>query len=120
MEANQKIYIIGIGDDGLEGLTVAARTLIAQADVLLGSRHTLVAAPESRVQQVEVGGDLDAAVQFIALNPGKRIVVLMAGDPLFFGAARFSLRPAGPGAVRGRAACEQHAVGFRPRQRELG
>lgn len=89
MEANQKIYIIGIGDDGLEGLTAAARALVAQADVMLGSRHTLVAAPDSRAQQVEVGGDLDAAVQFIALNPGKRIVVLMAGDPLFFGAARF-------------------------------
>ena len=32
-----KIQIIGIGDDGLEGLTAAARQLIGQAELILGN-----------------------------------------------------------------------------------
>ena len=85
----EKIQIIGIGDDGLEGLTAAARQLIEQADVLVGARQTLSGIGASRAQRVEVGGDLDAVVKNVELAKNKRIVVLATGDPLFYGTARY-------------------------------
>ena len=41
----QKIHIIGIGDDGLDGLTGSARQLIEQAEVLFGAERSLSAVP---------------------------------------------------------------------------
>jgi precorrin-6B methylase 1 len=44
--AEPRIYIIGIGSDGLAGLTARARDLLAGADLVLGSDHTLALLPE--------------------------------------------------------------------------
>ncbi|HZN36719.1 MAG TPA: precorrin-6y C5,15-methyltransferase (decarboxylating) subunit CbiE [Pirellulaceae bacterium] len=88
MAAN-KVQIIGIGDDGLEGLTAAARQLVAQAELLIGARQTLAAAATSKAEKVEIGGDLDAVVRKLESAAGKRTVVLTTGDPLFYGTARY-------------------------------
>ena len=86
--AVSKVQIIGIGDDGLEGLTAAARQLVAQAEVLIGARQSL-AAVSGKAEKVEIGGDLDAIVKKLDASAGKRAVVLTTGDPLFYGTARF-------------------------------
>lgn len=86
--ASSKVEIIGIGDDGLEGLTAAARQTVQQADVLIGNRP-LLAAAGGRAERIEIGNDLDAIVRHIESAPGKRIVVLATGDPLFYGTARY-------------------------------
>lgn len=86
----QKIHIIGIGDDGLDGLTGSARQLIEQADVLIGAERSLSAVPvQTRTQRIELGGDLNAVLQRIAAHPQKRMVILATGDPMFYGTARF-------------------------------
>lgn len=84
-----KIQIIGIGDDGLEGLTAAARQVISRAEVLIGARQTLTAAAASKAERIEIGGDLDAVVKKIEQGRDKRVVVLATGDPLFYGTARY-------------------------------
>ena len=84
-----KIQIIGIGDDGLEGLTAAARQLIDKAELILGAKPTLAAAGKSAAEKVEVGGDLEGIIRRIETAKGKRIVLLTTGDPLFYGTARF-------------------------------
>lgn len=89
MNSSEKTYIIGIGDDGLEGLTATARALIEQAEVLIGSPHALAVVKDRYAKHVELGGDLEFAVRSIAEHAGRRIVVLMTGDPLFYGTARF-------------------------------
>lgn len=88
MAAN-KINIVGIGDDGLDGLTTAARQLVEQAEMLVGPKHALSAASVSQAEKLEVGGDLDAIVRKIEAAANKRVVVLTAGDPLFYGTARY-------------------------------
>lgn len=88
MAAN-KINIVGIGDDGLDGLTTAARQLVEQAEMLVGPKHALSAASVSQAEKLEVGGDLDAIVKKIEAARNKRVVVLTAGDPLFYGTARY-------------------------------
>lgn len=86
----EKIHIIGIGEDGLEGLTSFARRLVAQADLLVGENHTLDKVPPSAAERMVVGSNLDDAVgRIAALAPGKRAVVLATGDPLFYGVARY-------------------------------
>src|SRR6476620_411357 len=88
MAAN-KINIVGIGDDGLDGLTTSARQLVEQAEMLVGPKHALSAASASQAEKLEVGGDLDAIVKKIEAAANKRVVVLTAGDPLFYGTARY-------------------------------
>lgn len=85
-----KAHIIGMGDDGFDGLTSAARQLVEQAEVVVGAERSLAALPlRAGVERVELGGDLDAAVERVAAQRDKRIVVLASGDPLFYGTARF-------------------------------
>ena len=36
-----KVYIVGVGSDGLGGLTARARDILTSADIILGSEPTL-------------------------------------------------------------------------------
>jgi precorrin-6B C5,15-methyltransferase / cobalt-precorrin-6B C5,C15-methyltransferase len=87
--ANSKIYIIGMGDDALEGVIAPARQLVEQAQLLVGAENTLAKIPKSAAERLAVGGNLDEAVERIARGGDKRIVVLASGDPLFYGVARY-------------------------------
>jgi precorrin-6Y C5,15-methyltransferase (decarboxylating) len=84
-----KIHILGLGDDGLDGLTPSARQLIDQADLLVGTPRLLGLSGVDKNRQLVVGNDLDAAAAQLAAAAGKQIVVLASGDPLFYGVARF-------------------------------
>jgi precorrin-6Y C5,15-methyltransferase (decarboxylating) len=84
-----KIHIIGMGDDGLDGLTSPARKIIEQAEVLVGGDAALKTLPKSAAQRIAIGADLDDAIGQVAKVKGKRIVVLASGDPLFYGVARY-------------------------------
>jgi precorrin-6Y C5,15-methyltransferase (decarboxylating) len=87
--AQERISIVGVGDDGLDGLPGAARAAIQQADLLIGDERMLRLIGRTDAAQVVVGADLNAVVQRIADARGKRIAVLVSGDPLFYGWARF-------------------------------
>jgi precorrin-6Y C5,15-methyltransferase (decarboxylating) len=84
-----KIPIVGIGDDGLDGLTSPARQLIAEAQLLVGSEHVLAMVPQFKGEKLVVGADVQRVVDGIAAAGAKRIVVLVSGDPLFYGLARY-------------------------------
>ena len=85
----QKIYIIGIGDDGVAGLTVLAQQLIDDAEIIVGPSATLAMVANQQAQHVEIGASFDDAVKLIGEHPEQRIVVLATGDPLFYGIARY-------------------------------
>jgi precorrin-6Y C5,15-methyltransferase (decarboxylating) len=87
--ADSKIHIVGIGDDGLEGLTAAARLRVQEAELLIGPRQMLSAIGATAAEKCEFAGDLAAIVQKIETAKGKRIAILASGDPLFYGTARF-------------------------------
>jgi precorrin-6Y C5,15-methyltransferase (decarboxylating) len=85
-----KIHIIGIGSDGVAGLTGRARELIAGAELLLGSDNALGRVAEAKAQRVAIGSDLQETVRLLETNLGiKHMVVLASGDPLFYGVARY-------------------------------
>lgn len=90
MTVEQKIHVIGIGSDGLGGLTGKPRELVLAADLLLGSEPTLALVPESSAERLAIGANLADVVQRLEANIGKkRMVVLASGDPLFYGVARY-------------------------------
>jgi precorrin-6Y C5,15-methyltransferase (decarboxylating) len=86
----EKVHIIGIGDDGSEGLTAAAQQLIGQADMVLTAESSLAAVAAKSAQTDAVASlDLDGIVARIADHPEERIVIVATGDPLFHGTARY-------------------------------
>lgn len=89
MNTLEKIQIVGIGDDGFEGLTNQARRFIQCADLLIGDESTLALAPGMGRTRLPIGGSLDAIVDRIAAAKTGPIVVLASGDPLFYGVARY-------------------------------
>jgi precorrin-6Y C5,15-methyltransferase (decarboxylating) len=87
---DNRIHIIGVGSDGLQGLTGRARELMTAAEVVLGSEQTLGLVPELKAERIAIGTDLVAVVQRLeGLLGRKRIVVAASGDPLFYGVARY-------------------------------
>ncbi len=85
----EKIQIIGVGDDGPEGMTSSARQRVANAQLLVGTPPALRMIGDSPARRIEAGGDLDSVVTQVAAAKEDRIVVLASGDPLFFGVARY-------------------------------
>ncbi|MCC6421559.1 MAG: precorrin-6y C5,15-methyltransferase (decarboxylating) subunit CbiE [Gemmataceae bacterium] len=85
-----KIHILGVGSDGLTGLTARARELLTGADLVLGSEHTLGLLPELSAERYRIGPDLQEVVRTLETNLGRRRMVIVAsGDPLFYGVARY-------------------------------
>ncbi len=83
------VSIIGIGDDGLDAVPDSVRKLILGAQVIAGSERTLELVPESSAKKMVIGSDLDAVVEQINTAGSGPIAVLVTGDPLFYGLARF-------------------------------
>ena len=54
-DADIRIHIIGVGSDGLAGLTSQARELAASRRRVLGSEQALAALPELRAERVRLG-----------------------------------------------------------------
>jgi precorrin-6Y C5,15-methyltransferase (decarboxylating) len=84
-----RIHIVGIGDDGFQGLTGHARQLIEQAEVLLGTSLLLRKLPETNAKRIEIGGGLESLKETIVKLPKQTTVMLAGGDPLFYGIARY-------------------------------
>lgn len=86
------LSIIGIGADGLAGLSSSARSLIAAAEVLVGGERHLALIPSRRAERLTWRRPLSDTVPEIAAHRGKRVVVLASGDPLWYGVGVTLLR----------------------------
>jgi precorrin-6Y C5,15-methyltransferase (decarboxylating) len=85
-----KIHVIGIGSDGLAGLTARAREILERAEVVFGSEHALRLVPELKAERRRIGPDLQEVVGSLGPLLGRKRVALVAGgDPLFYGVARY-------------------------------
>ncbi|MEO1523948.1 MAG: precorrin-6y C5,15-methyltransferase (decarboxylating) subunit CbiE [Planctomycetota bacterium] len=85
-----RIHIVGIGDDGLDGLTGHARDLVENADSLIGASSLLNRIPASNAgARVACDGGLDEIKRCLdGLSAGAN-VLLASGDPLFYGIAKY-------------------------------
>jgi precorrin-6Y C5,15-methyltransferase (decarboxylating) len=80
------LAILGIGEDGVEGLSSAARALISGAVLVVGgARHMALAAPLIKGEQLRWPSPLTDAFPMILERRGRTVVVLASGDPYCFG-----------------------------------
>lgn len=86
------IHVVGIGLDGADGLVAGVRQLVEQATLVIGSNRHLGYFPARGGKRL-VLGDFTAAIAEIRqqLKTSGYIVVLVTGDPLFFGLGRLLL-----------------------------
>jgi precorrin-6Y C5,15-methyltransferase (decarboxylating) len=85
------VHIVGIGLDGSAGITKSLRQIVEKATLLVGSDRHLSYFPKHRGERL-ILGDLTGAIAQIRQrltneSPGT-IVILVSGDPLFFGWGR--------------------------------
>ncbi|QDU18538.1 precorrin-6y C5,15-methyltransferase (decarboxylating) subunit CbiE [Urbifossiella limnaea] len=94
---SSKVPVIGIGPDGLAGLSPRGRELLLAAEVVFGSEGTLRLLPELPGERVVIGTDLPVVVEKLKAAVGKRVTAIVAsGDPLFYGTARYLTEKVGP------------------------
>ena len=94
------ICIVGIGDDGMEGLTASTVAIIRQADLLVGPSG-LTSSFETDVGDAwDAGSDYEALADRLDSIVDQKVVVLAAGDPLFYGTARFLCDRIGKSRIR--------------------
>jgi len=79
------LSIVGIGADGLSGLTPAAQALIGAAEVLVGGTRHLAMVADGAAERLTWETPLSRTVNAIAARRGRRVVVLASGDPMWFG-----------------------------------
>jgi len=81
------LSIVGLGEDGLAGLSPAARALVESAQVLVGGARHLALAPEDGRERLTWTRPLSDLIEDIAARRGQGVCVLATGDPLDFGIA---------------------------------
>jgi len=85
MSAPRWLSLIGVGEDGIEALTPAARALIFNASLIIGgARHLELIGPQ-KSETLRWPSPLAAAMETILSHRGAPTVVLASGDPFFFG-----------------------------------
>lgn len=83
--------VVGIGLNGLSGLSENVKVIIENATVLVGSDRNLNYIPASHSAKRIVLGNFQSVIEEIRQHSNEKIVVLASGDPLFFGFGRLLL-----------------------------
>lgn len=90
------LHVVGIGEDGLDGLSPAVRALVLDAEVLVGGARHHRLTEGARGERLAWPFPWDAMEEQLRGLRGRRVVVLVTGDPLWFSAGE-SIVTAFPG-----------------------
>lgn len=85
------VHVVGIGLDGIAGLTIPVRQVVEQATLLVGSERHLSYLPDYRGERWVLGDLTETLVairQRLAGQTDEAIAILVSGDPMFFGWGR--------------------------------
>ena len=78
------LHIVGIGEDGLDGLTPSARTVVEASDVIIGGNRHHLFVEGMTAERVVWPSPFDALIDALNGYKGRRVVVLATGDPLWY------------------------------------
>jgi precorrin-6Y C5,15-methyltransferase (decarboxylating) len=80
------LSIVGIGEDGVAGLSPSASSLIGAAEIVFGGkRHLGLAASLIRGAARPWPSPFDSAAKEVLRHRGRRVCVLASGDPFLYG-----------------------------------
>jgi precorrin-6B C5,15-methyltransferase / cobalt-precorrin-6B C5,C15-methyltransferase len=99
-DAAPRLSIIGIGADGWVGLGDRARSVLQDAEVVIGSSRQLDLLPgEVSAERRSWPSPMDALVDELVAGPSRRTCVLASGDPMLHGIGATLARRLGPEAL---------------------
>ena len=78
------LHIVGIGEDGIAGLSPATRTIVETAQVILGGERHHLLSDSITAERLAWPSPFNAMIDTIKGLKGRRAVVLVTGDPLWF------------------------------------
>jgi len=91
------LAIVGIGEDGVEGLSEAARTLVRGAELVVGGRRHLALADQLiSGERLAWPSPLTDAIPAILSRRGHPVAVLTSGDPFCYGVGAVLARHVSP------------------------
>jgi precorrin-6B C5,15-methyltransferase / cobalt-precorrin-6B C5,C15-methyltransferase len=96
MTGERWLAIVGLGEDGIDGLPPAARTLVAQAALLVGGQRHLALVQPLRAETYVWPSPIEDALNKIEARRGRPVCVLASGDPFFFGVGTMLMRRFSP------------------------
>ena len=99
MKSAPWLHIVGIGEDGLEGLTPATRAVVEAAEVIIGGDRHHQLADTVRAKRIAWPSPFDALIDQLQGLKGQRVVVLATGDPLWFSVGARIGRAIPPGEI---------------------
>ena len=70
------LHIVGIGEDGMDGLTPATRAVVEAADVIIGGERHHSLTPDVTAQRIAWPSPFDALIETLEAHKGQRVVVL--------------------------------------------
>lgn len=79
------LTVVGLGAEGLAGLSAATQILIRQAEILAGSDRHLALIPDQGAERMVWTTPFADNFDRLAARRGRRLVVLASGDPMWFG-----------------------------------
>lgn len=79
------LSVLGIGDDGYDGLSALAKTRLSDADLIVGGDRHLAFLPEGLGPCEPWTSPLSLMIDRLSEWRGRRVVVLATGDPMWFG-----------------------------------
>lgn len=78
------LHIVGIGEDGMDGLAPATRAVVEAAEIIIGGDRHHALSGTVTAERVAWPSPFDALISQLKSYNGKRVVVLATGDPLWF------------------------------------
>ncbi|WP_367955782.1 precorrin-6y C5,15-methyltransferase (decarboxylating) subunit CbiE [Aquibium pacificus] len=95
------LAIVGIGEDGLDGIGAAARQAIGEAEIVFGgARHLELAAPAIRGEACRWPVPFDTGMTDVIAARGRNVCVLASGDPFCHGVGATLARHVDPAEFR--------------------
>ena len=86
LDSTKWLSIVGIGEDGLQGLSAIARYLIDRAEVIVGGdRHLAMLPSNDQRPRITWTSPISASVAEIIQRRGQSVCVLASGDPMCYG-----------------------------------
>ncbi len=80
------LSIIGVGEDGLDGLSAVAREHLGRAELIAGGRRHLALVASLGKPTLEWETPFAASIPKLLAHRGARVAALCSGDPFWFGA----------------------------------
>ena len=80
------LTVLGLGEDGIDGLSPASRQVLDQAEVIMGPPRHLSLLPDNGAERIEWPVPFSDGLPLLQNLRGQHTVVLASGDPFWFGA----------------------------------